>query len=359
MQRWFAFYDSNAENRSTRWSKFAILLYVLLQDGKLPALQAFPILAAAARAKGIKLTSQPKAKAKAKAKATPNRKGAGKNKNGTEDAPTEEEQHAHRQLSSLAHAPEASEGPLVAVAACSDALKDAPDQPAVPVNGPEETTKKEEVKSVKLAEMYSAMQAAAIALASERNCLGMDVIHFTVKPIRTYYTEVQAAVRGGPATVRSLFSTLARGKMHEASAAMWLGLADHEALEACGLALECALSVHADVLPGDAWLLEQEHIAKLLDGCVLSLVAERSDEAVTHEADFIAQCAGLLHSDQAEQEGSLQDLARICQAFSKATQFKSSPTLRAVVARSGLNGSVEQAGVQKHVSLKRFILRCC
>ena len=68
--------------------------------------------------------------------------------------------------------------------------------------------------------------------------------------------------------------------MHEASAAMWFCLADPEVLEACGLALECSVFAHADVPPGD----EQQHLAQLLDGCVLSLVAPRSDRPGTHKA---------------------------------------------------------------------------
>ena len=54
------------------------------------------------------------------------------------------------------------------------------------MNGPDETTYKEEeeAKRVKFPEMYSAMQAAAIALASEQNCSGIDMIHFSVQPMR-------------------------------------------------------------------------------------------------------------------------------------------------------------------------------
>ena len=77
------------------------------------------------------------------------------------------------------------------------------------MNGPDVTTYKEEeeAKGVKFTEIHSAMQAAAIALASEQNCAGIDMIHFSVQPMRTYGTEVQAAMQGGPAAIRGCFST--------------------------------------------------------------------------------------------------------------------------------------------------------
>ena len=199
----------------------------------------------------------------------------------------------------------------------------------------------EEGPSKKLIEMFSAMQAAAIALSSERNCLGMDIIHFLVAPIRSDYTRMQESLRGGHRNVCKFFTELSRGAMHTASVEIWQCLRTPEVLRACGLTLECTLQAEEEVLPGDAVTLEQDQIANLLDQCALALIAERVDESCTHEHDFIAQCAGLLCP--ASQRETLLNLRSTVESFHRAQLETGSSTLQSIIFRSSLNGSIEKA----------------
>jgi hypothetical protein len=74
-----------------------------------------------------------------------------------------------------------------------------------------------------------------------------------------------------------------------------LALQTAEILPTCGLALEPSCESEDMILPGDTIVLEQDHIADLMDSFALNLVAERVDESVTHEFDFSARCASLFH----------------------------------------------------------------
>ena len=90
-------------------------------------------------------------------------------------------------------------------------------------------------------------------------------------------------------------------------------------------------------------MLEQDYIAGLMDSFALNLVAERVDESVTHEFDFIAKCAGLFHPRVEQRQQTLQDLKSIADSYSHATSELRSKTVQSVVTRSNLNGSVEKA----------------
>lgn len=208
-------------------------------------------------------------------------------------------------------------------------------------------TAKEDVQEVgrqkKLQEMFSAMQAAAIALSSERNSLCMDVIHFMVAPIRQFYTYIQECIRGGPASIRNFYAKLALGEMHEASIQIWMSLQSPEVLIGCGVILERSSQTEDDILDGDPLIMEQCSIAELLDNCALSLIAERVDESCTHEYDFISKCAGLLHPEETKQRQTLEHLKRIAHAFHKAVGFHGSATLQRIISRSSFNGSLEKA----------------
>jgi hypothetical protein len=315
LQRWFAFYDCNAENRTTRWSKFGILLYALHQEGKLPDLQSFGIFANEARCRGIRLVQQPAAKPKVKAKAKSKRAAQFPNSDSAAVAPQSTVEMA------LAEQPPNVVG--------SETIKE------------DDNAAKGQEKKMK--EMFSSMQAAAVALSSEKKSLGMDVIHYMVAPIRHFYSHIQESVRGGPLQVRNFFASLAVGQMHCASVETWLQLQNAEVLSTCGLILERSLLSEDEVLEGEALVMEQSSIAALLDNCALSLIAERCDEAVTHEHDFISKCAGLLHPDELQRHQTLADLKRQAHSFRRATRETGSPSVQSVVSRSSFNGSVEKA----------------
>jgi hypothetical protein len=202
----------------------------------------------------------------------------------------------------------------------------------------------------KLKELFSAMQAAAIALSSERNSLGMDIIHFLVAPIRQAYTLMQAALRAGPKSICNFFAHLAVGEMHKANVEIWLALQNPEVLETCGLTLERTCASEDLILPGDTIMLEQNHNASLMDTLALNLVAERVDESVTHECDFIARCAGLFHPSVEQRERTLLDLKSFAESYQHATSMLGSRTVQSVTSRSNLNGSVEKASLLNNCS---------
>ncbi len=201
----------------------------------------------------------------------------------------------------------------------------------------------EEGQGKKLKEMFSAMQAAAIALSFERNSLGMDMIHFLVAPIRRYYAHVQESVRGGPVAIRRFFSELAVGSMQEANIDIWVCLRTADVLRSCGLILERTSQAEDEIFDGDPIMLEQDSIANQLDNFALSLIAERVDESCTHEHDFIARCAGLLHQSASVREQTLLDVCNMARAFRRALLHKAgSATLQSVIQQSSFHGSIEK-----------------
>jgi len=195
----------------------------------------------------------------------------------------------------------------------------------------------------KLKEMFSSMQAAAIALASERNSVGMDVIHYIGAPTRHFYSHIQECVRGGPHQVRIFYANLATGQMHKASVEIWTQLQNAEVLKTCGVILERSFLMEDEILEGESLVMEQSSIVALLDDCALSLIAERCDEAITHEHDYVSKCAGLLHPDEQQRQQTLADLKCQAHAFRRATRETGSPVIQSIISKSNFNGSVEKA----------------
>ena len=347
---------------------------MLLQEGKLPNPASFHALASKARCQNIKVAAEleaidhtqakAKAKAKAKTKAKANAKPkAGAKKKGkrvaadsvaVDDTVTVDDA-AELGSSQAAAAPGMAAAPVPKIyetetsAAATAENPDQHEQAAEPANQP--------ANARKLKELFSAMQAAAIALSSERNSLGMDIIHFLVAPIRRYYTITQAALRAGPNSICNFFANLAVGEMHKANVEIWLTLQTPEILETCGLVLEPSCTLEDMILPGDTIMLEQDCIASLMDSFALNLVAERVDESVTHEADFIARCAGLFHPRLEQHQQTLQDLKSIADSYLRATSELRSRTVQSIVSRSHLNGSIEKACAEDFLFLYIFI-RC-
>jgi hypothetical protein len=342
LQRWFAFYDSNAENRGTRWSKFAILIYALYQEGKLPNLASFHIFASAARCRGIRLESGPTstssgptgtAQAKAKAKG----KGCKRGRPAKSSKPDSDLVAADASRASGSRAPDT--GP-----SADNAPSTADNIKVGDKAGEQADNMPEEGQGKKLKEMFSAMQAAAIALSFERNCLGMDMIHFLVAPIRRYYAHVQESVRSGPGAIRHFFSELAVGSMQKANIEIWVCLRTPDVLCSCGLTLERTSQAEDEIFDGDTIMLEQDSIANQLDNFALCLIAERVDESCTHQHDFIARCAGLLHQSASVKEQTLLDLRNMAHAFRRALLHQTgSATLQSVIQQSAFHGSVEKA----------------
>ena len=352
MQRWFAFYDSNAENRSTRWCKFAILIYALYQEGKLPNVSSFHIFASAARCRGIRLAPAPtasssgptataKAKAKAKAKATG--RGRKRGRPAQSSKPDSDLAATDAPRVSGSSTPEASGSRAPDAHPSADVVQPSADNVEVAREASERPdSMPEEGQGKKLKEMFSAMQAAAIALSFERNSLGMDMIHFLVAPIRRYYTHVQESVRGGPGNIRKFFSELAVGSMQAANIEIWVCLWTPDVLHSCGLTLERTSQAEDEIFDEDPIMLEQDSIANQLDNFALGLIAERVDDSCTHQHDFIARCAGLLHQSISVKEQTLQDLRDMARAFRRALRETGSNTLQSVISQSAFHGSIEK-----------------
>jgi hypothetical protein len=89
-------------------------------------------------------------------------------------------------------------------------------------------------------------------------------------------------------------------------------------------------------------MLEQDSIANKLDNFALGLIAERVDDSCTHQHDFIARCAGLLHPSISVKEQTLQDLRDMARAFRRALRETGSSTLQSVISQSAFHGSVEK-----------------
>ena len=325
---------------------------MLLQERKLPNTASFHALASKARCQNIKVAEelaaieyvQAKAKAKAKAKASAQPKaGAEKKRKRVAADPIDvvaADVAAELGSSQAAAAPEPQIDEMTTPAAMN---ANSSANAAIIENPDQHEQAAEPANARKLKELFSAMQAAAIALSSERNSLGMDVIHFLVAPIRRYYTITQAALRAGPKSVCNFFANLAVGEMHKANIDIWLALQTPEILQTCGLVLEPSLESEDMILPGDTIMLEQDYIASLMDTLALNLVAERVDESVTHESDFIAKCAGLFLPRAEQRQQTLQDLKSIADSYLHATSQLRSKTVQSIVSRSSLNGSIEMA----------------
>jgi len=337
---------------------------MLLQEGKLPNAVSFHALASQARCQNVKVATElaamehRQAKAKAKAKANVRPKAGAKKKGKCVAADTIDVVAVDAAAELASSQAAAAPVPRIDETKTPAAMNTNPSSAnaATSENPDPHEQAAEPVHARKLKELFSAMQAAAIALSSERNSLGMDIIHFLVAPIRRYYTITQAALRAGPNSVCNFFANLAVGEMHKANVEIWLALQTAEILQTCGLALEPSCESEDMILPGDTIVLEQDHIADLMDSFALNLVAERVDESVTHEADFIARCAGLFHHSDEKRQQTLQNLKSIADSYGHATSELRSKTVQSVISRSHLNGSVEKASTEDSSFLYLYYL---
>ena len=243
--------------------------------------------------------------------------------------------------------PKASAFPIFAscfAAAAAEADPAGDDIPPAEASGeqpPDATTQAKEKKQ-KMKEMWSSCQAAAIALATERNILGMDLIHFYVEPFRNMLRRIEAQLRQGPAGVRDLFSGLACGK-HAQPAQETLALKfNPTVLAECGLVLAPGTQQEAEAFMNDPVALEQDAIAKEIDKLAWHLASEHTQEGATHTCEVILLSAGLLSSDPRQVEGTLAKLSNIHGAWQAIKEQRKNPVLRNLIERSNNNGAIEQ-----------------
>ena len=206
---------------------------------------------------------------------------------------------------------------------------------------PPAATTQATVEKRKLKEMWSSCQAAAIALATKRNLLGMDLMHFYVEPFRNMLRRIETQLTQGPAGVRALFAGLACGK-HAQPAQETLALKFEPAVLAeCGLVLVPRTQLEAEVFMDDPVALEQDAIAKEIDKLAWHLASEHTQEGATHTCEVILLSAGLLSSDPRQVESTLAKLCNIHGAWQAATAQQNSPVIRQLLDRSNNNGAIE------------------
>ena len=192
----------------------------------------------------------------------------------------------------------------------------------------------------KLQELYSSCQAAVLVLLNERNMLAMDLLYYFLKPFRQNYTKLQKVLRAGPVKVQEWYAKVALGQQFLIMQQLWGMTGEVDALLDCGFILEVCDTCIDESLPDDPVALEQDHLAKQVNNLVFHLVAEFCKDACTHTWHPLALAAGFRASKEEDQQLVLGRLSQIYKAWSIA-KVATSPTIRALVARSPLQGRLE------------------
>ena len=134
------------------------------------------------------------------------------------------------------------------------------EQPAEPQQGEaaadranfsEKKSLEEAEKDIKTKQMQPMMQAAAIALARERNWLASAMIHHFVEPLALEHRSNVKTLRESQQAAASLYRRLALGFRHRASFQMVARLLDPSRLSECGILVEISLQTHEEALHDD------------------------------------------------------------------------------------------------------------
>jgi hypothetical protein len=208
--------------------------------------------------------------------------------------------------------------------------------------GATHTEKEHNVKEgVKASQLYSSCQAALLALLNERNILAMSLFHHVLKPFRNNHTLMQEALRGGPVKVQNWYINLALGQQFKVMSEIWGVSSDMAALVDIGLLLEVTDASIDLSLPDDPCVLEQDNLAKELDHLCCSLVMEFCKDACASLHLPISLAAALRSPHAQDVDHILKNLSEIWSAWNTA-KLQTGPTIRALVARSPLQGVLEQ-----------------
>ena len=130
------------------------------------------------------------------------------------------------------------------------------------------------------------MQAAAVALARERNWLASAMIHHFIEPLALEHRDNVKTLREGQQPTAYLYRKLALGFRHRASFQILSRLLDPQCLSECGFVVDISLKSHEDALEGDPAVLEQDALASKVDTLVLHLLRQRSVGATQFTDSF-------------------------------------------------------------------------
>ena len=147
---------------------------------------------------------------------------------------------------------------------------------AVESNFSEKKGTEEVQQAEKAKQMQPTMQAAAVALARERNWLASAMIHHFSEPLALEHRANVKTLRDGQQATASLYHKLALGFRHRASFQIISRLLDAQCLSECGFTIDISLARREEALPSDPAVLEQDALASKVDAMVLHLLRQRS-----------------------------------------------------------------------------------
>ena len=201
--------------------------------------------------------------------------------------------------------------------------------------------------------MQPMMQAAAIALARERNWLASAMIHHYVEPLALEHRCNVKTLREGQQAAASLYRRLALGFRHRASFQMLARLLDPARLCECGILVDICLQKHEEALQDDPVVLEQNALAARLDALVFQLLRQRSVGAVqfsdtvlgiiaTFAKGTVVPATGFSGPSSSEQRSAaLRKLKKMTEVVDAAAN-QPSPIIRKWLQRSDSAKAVEK-----------------
>ena len=145
--------------------------------------------------------------------------------------------------------------------------------------GPDEQKKKD---------MFPLMQAAAMALANDRNWTGSAILHHFAQPLAEDHASAVRILKSGHQQVADLYRNYAKGGRQARCLEIWAVLANSQALAECGLLVRNSTRGHEEALEDDAEVLAQDTAACQVDSAAFHLVRQRCQAAV--------QCADTVQS---------------------------------------------------------------
>lgn len=201
----------------------------------------------------------------------------------------------------------------------------------------------EEVQQAEKAkQMQPMMQAAAVALARERNWLASAMIHHFIEPLALEHRTNVKTLRDGQQATASLYHKLALGFRHRASFQIISRLLDAQCLSECGFIIDISLARHEEALPSDPTVLEQDALASKLDAMILHLLRQRSVGA-TQFSDSVLGIVGTFAgpSNPEQRRVALEKLRNIKHVTDSAKE-QQSPLIKKWLQRSEAGKPVEK-----------------
>lgn len=188
--------------------------------------------------------------------------------------------------------------------------------------------------------MFSMMQAAAAALANERNWLGSAMLHHFVHPLAEDHRTLVRILSSGSAAVQDLYAFYADGGRARVSFEILSKLHQPDALRDCGFILELETEGHVIAVDDDPQILEQDTLASRADSAVFHLVRQRSLAAVQFTDSVVGALAAICRGSPAAQTRALSFLQKKYSAYAKSLS-KEHPLIRKWSARSDCGRPVE------------------